>query len=77
MYEKTLGIRALTPIKPSAGLYMMVKIHFYQLKDIQTDEDFCLKFYHEEACLLIPASAFMGKDSFRVVSINIYFHIIR
>ena len=70
IYGVTVDIApgVLTPIKPTAALYMMIKIEFDKIREITNDVEFCLRLYNEEAVLTIPGSAFMGKDSFRVVS---------
>lgn len=54
-YEKFKQVRGVTPIKPSAAMYMMVKIDLEEFKDITDDIDFCKKLLEEECALVFPS----------------------
>lgn len=66
-YEKLKDIKGLEPIKASAAMYMMVRIHLEEFDDIADDLDFCKKLLNEECVLVFPARCFFSKDGFRVV----------
>lgn len=61
IYEELLKIKGLTPIKASAGMYMMVKLEISEWKEvhgIEDDKDFVLKFWETESVILLPSSCF-------------------
>jgi aspartate/methionine/tyrosine aminotransferase len=69
LFDKLSGIRGLEPIKANACMYMMVRIKIEEFKDIQDDQDFCVKLNEEEAVLPTPSCCFFAKNFFRIVSI--------
>ncbi|CDW80599.1 tyrosine aminotransferase [Stylonychia lemnae] len=66
-FNRLSQIRGLQPIKPSAAMYMMIKISLDEFCDIEDDVDFCKKMLHEESILAFPAQCFFAKDAFRIV----------
>lgn len=54
-YNLLSTIRGLEPIRAQAAMYMMVRIHLDEFKDIEDDIDFCKKLLAEECTLTFPA----------------------
>jgi tyrosine aminotransferase len=54
-FEKFSKVREVAPVKPSAAMYMMVKIEIEEFKDIVDDIDFCKKLLEEECALVFPS----------------------
>jgi len=71
VYEQLKAVRGVTPIQASAGMYMMVKLHYELFKPdsgISDDKAFVLKLWEDESVLLLPSECFFQKGFFRVVT---------
>lgn len=71
VYEQLSKIRGLTPIKATAGMYMMVRLNFEDWREdhgIVDDKDFVLKFWEAESILLLPSQCFFESGFVRVVT---------
>ena len=61
VYEGLSKLKGIQPIKASASMYIMVKIHFDQFKDdsgLTDDTAFVLKLWDEESVLTLPSKCF-------------------
>ncbi|CDW72785.1 tyrosine aminotransferase [Stylonychia lemnae] len=67
VFEGLNNIRGIQPIRTSAGMFMMVKILSHKLRDIEDDQDFCLKFFEEQSVLTLPSWCFYSNGFFRIV----------
>ena len=71
VYEKLSQLKAIKPIKATAGLYMMVKLDigmFTEESGVKDDKSFVLSLWEEESVLLLPSSCFAESNFFRVVT---------
>lgn len=60
-------IRGVTPIKPSAAMYMMIKIEMDEFEGFEDDVDFCHKLLLDQNCLTFPSKCFFQKGFFRII----------
>jgi tyrosine aminotransferase len=64
-------MKGISPIKASASMYLMVKIHFDQFKTdsgFTDDTSFVLKLWEEESVLTLPSKCFYQSGFIRVVT---------
>lgn len=65
--DRLSAIRGVTSIKPSAAMYMMVRIDFEEFDGITDDVDFCKKLLNEQNCLTFPSTCFFEQGFFRMI----------
>jgi tyrosine aminotransferase len=64
-------IKGIQPIKATASMYMMVRLHFDMFKPdagFTDDKAFVLKLWEEESVLLLPSQCFYQTGFVRIVT---------
>ncbi len=67
LHDGLSKISALTPIKPSGAMYMMVRIDMSTFQDIEDDVDFAKKLVDEEYVVTLPGKVFRSPNYVRLV----------
>ena len=67
IYNKLQGVRGVEPIKANAAMYMMIRIHPQEFKDIADDVEFAQKLIKEQCVMVIPSDCFLAKNFFRII----------
>ena len=71
VYEGLSKIKGIQPIKATASMYLMVRLHFDQFRadcGITDDKSFVLKLWEEESVLTLPSQCFYEAGFIRVVT---------
>ena len=66
-YDFIKDIRGVTPIKPSAAMYMMIRIEMDEFEGFEDDVDFCHKLLLDQNCLTFPSKCFFQTGFFRII----------